>query len=216
MSPYLAQLFAEGESYAPSVIAGVVVGTVTNTKDDAGLNRVKVKLPWISEGDESPWARVVTPMAGNNRGLYFPPEVGDEVLVMFERGDANIPYVIGALWNGKDKAPAGNADGNNNLRVIRSRSGHVITLNDESGKETFEIVDASGKNSIVIDTANNRIAITSEQDIALAAPNGTVTISAKTIDLKASGEGTFTAGGKMTVRAKDDLAVQGKTVNINC
>ncbi len=216
MSRYFAQLLAEREDQTDSVIAGPVVGTVTNTKDKAGLNRVQVNLPWIGKGEEGPWARVVTPMAGNNRGLYFLPDPGDEVLVMFERGDARFPYVIGALWNGKDKAPAGNDDGKNNLRVIRSRSGHVVSFNDEPGKETFTIVDASGKNSILIDTANNAITITSEKDIALAAPNGKVTISAKTIDIKASSEGTFTAGGKMTVHATDDLAVQGKTVNINC
>jgi uncharacterized protein involved in type VI secretion and phage assembly len=215
MSGHLAKLLAEREPRAHGSIAGVVLGTVTNNQDDAGLNRVRVKLPWLTEGDESPLARVASPMAGNDRGLFFLPDVGDEVLVMFERGDPRFPYVIGSLWNGKDKAPASNADGKNNLRIIRSRSGHVIRLRDEPGKETLEIVDASGKNSIVIDTANNTIAITSDHDIQLTAPNGTVTISAQTIDLEATGDASFTAGGKMAVHATDDLTVQGKTVSIN-
>ena len=72
-----------------------------------------------------------------------------------EHGDLRLPYVLGALWNGKDKPPAGNDDGANNLRQITSRSGHVIKLNDEDGKETIEIVDKSGANSIVIDTAED-------------------------------------------------------------
>jgi uncharacterized protein involved in type VI secretion and phage assembly len=216
MSRHLAHLIAAREDQADSVAAGPVLGTVTNNKDKDGLNRVQVKLPWIGNGEEGPWARVVMPMAGNNRGLYFLPDPGDEVLVLFDRGDVRFPYVIGALWNGKDKAPANNDDGSNNLRIIRSRSGHVVSFNDEPGKEAFTIVDASGKNSILIDTAKNAITITSDKDIALAAPNGKVTISAKTIDIKASSDGTFTSGGKMTVHATDDLAVQGKTVNINC
>jgi uncharacterized protein involved in type VI secretion and phage assembly len=216
MSAHLTKLLVEREPRAHGTIAGVVVGTVTNNHDDAGLNRVKVKLPWLSEGDESPWARVASPMAGNGRGLFFLPEVGDEVLVMFERGDARFPYVIGSLWNGKDKAPGSNADGKNHLRVIRSRSGHVIRFNDEPRNEKFEILDASGKNSVLIDTAQNTIAITSERDIALAAPKGKITISAQTVDIHATGNGSLTTDGTMTVQATNDLAVRGKTVNINC
>jgi uncharacterized protein involved in type VI secretion and phage assembly len=210
----LAQLLAERVPNAPQVIVGVVLGTVANNKDKEGLNRVAVKLPWLTDG-EVIWARVATPMAGKDRGLYVLPEVDDEVLVMFERGDVRFPYVVGSLWNGEDKSPENNADGNNNRRVFKSRSGHQLIFNDDPGKETVEIVDASGKNSIVIDTAKNTIAITSDKDIQLTAPKGTVTISAQTIDLKASGDGSFSAGGTMTVHATDDLTVRGRNVNIN-
>jgi uncharacterized protein involved in type VI secretion and phage assembly len=85
-------------------ITGVVIGIVTNNQDPDRLGRVKVRFPWLSGGTESHWARVATPMAGNGRGLYFLPEVDDEVLVLFERGDVRFPFVIGALWNGKDQA----------------------------------------------------------------------------------------------------------------
>ena len=138
----------------------ITVGIVTDNVHNEGPTgetksyRVKVKFPWLSATDESFWARVAAPMAGHDRGTYFLPEVDDEVLVVFEHGDVRFPYVIGSLWNGRDKAPADNGDGKNNLRVIKSRSGHLIKLNDTSGKETMEIVDASGKNSIVIDTAH--------------------------------------------------------------
>src|SRR5664280_3415392 len=107
-------------------ITGVVVGVVTNNQDPDGFGRVKVKFPWLSDVDESDWARVAAPMAGNKRGFYFLPEVDDEVLVAFEHGDVRFPYVLGALWNGKDAPPATNGDGKNNVRVIQSRSGHVI------------------------------------------------------------------------------------------
>ena len=68
----------------------------------------------------------MTKLAGNLRGFYFLPEVDDEVLVAFEQGDARFPYVVGALWNGKDAPPEKNDDGQNNVRAIKSRSGHVI------------------------------------------------------------------------------------------
>ncbi|MEA2176331.1 MAG: hypothetical protein QOD00_3923, partial [Blastocatellia bacterium] len=141
-------------------IGGVVVGIVTNNQDPDEMGRVKVKFPWLSDEDESNWARVATPMAGKERGLYLLPEVEDEVLVAFENGDMRFPYVLGSLWNGKDTPPAKNDDGKNNVRVLKSRSGHVIRLTDEDGKEKIEIIDKSEKNSIEIDTASNTITIT--------------------------------------------------------
>src|SRR4051812_31769405 len=80
-------------------IYGVVVGVVTNNQDKEGLGRVKVKFPWLSDADESNWARIATPMAGASRGVFFLPEVDDEVLVVFEQGLVSRPYVLGGLWN---------------------------------------------------------------------------------------------------------------------
>jgi uncharacterized protein involved in type VI secretion and phage assembly len=202
---------AEGRS----LITGVVIGIVTNNNDPDSLGRVKVRFPWLSDTDESFWARVAAPMAGNGRGVYFLPEVDDEVLVMFDHGDVRFPYVIGSLWNGKDKAPADNSDGKNNVRVIQSRSGHRITLNDEDGNETLEIVDGSGKNSIVIDTANNRITISSDKDIALVAPQGAVTISAQDVAIKASRDVAITAERNMMLSADSESTLKGNRVNIN-
>jgi uncharacterized protein involved in type VI secretion and phage assembly len=212
----LAQLIAAGHSDPErGRIVGVVVGKVTNNSDPDGLGRVRVTFPWLSDADESFWARIAAPMAGNDRGVYFLPEVDDEVLVVFERGDVRFPYVIGSLWNGKDQAPANNADGKNNVRVIKSRSGHVIRLNDENGKETLEIVDSSTHNSIVIDTANNTITISSGQDIALSAPDGSITLSAKQIAIESSADAKITAGAGMDVNASGTLNIVGSQVNIN-
>ena len=86
-------------------IYGVVIGIVTNNQDPDKLGRVKVQFPWLSNEDESFWARIASPMAGDKRGIYFLPEVDDEVLVVFEHGDMRFPYVIGALWNGQDSPP---------------------------------------------------------------------------------------------------------------
>ena len=167
-----------------SRIAGVVVAVVTNSKDPEGLARVKVRFPWLSDADESPWARVACLMAGASRGTYFLPEVDDEVLVAFEQGDVRLPYVVGALWNGKDLPPAKNEDGKNDVRMIKSRSGHVVRLDDKDGGERIEIIDKTGKNKIVIDTAGNTIAISSDKDITLSAANGTITLDAQKLVLK--------------------------------
>jgi uncharacterized protein involved in type VI secretion and phage assembly len=155
-----------------SRINGVVIGIVTNNKDDEGLGRVKVRFPWLSDTDDSFWARIATPMAGNNRGAYFLPELDDEVLVAFEHGDVRFPYIIGSLWNGKDKPPASNTDGKNNLRLIRSRSGHVIKLNDEDGKETVAIklqaqtIEIQATADATID-AKGRMSVTSSSDMVV-------------------------------------------------
>ena len=71
------------------------------------MNRVKVTFPWLSEDEESHWARISCLMAGDKRGALFLPEVGDEVLVAFEQGSFQRPYVLGGLHNGVDHPPDG-------------------------------------------------------------------------------------------------------------
>lgn len=158
-------------------VLGVAVGIVTNNKDPDGLGRVKLRFPWLSDVDESHWARVASPMAGPGRGLYLLPEVDDEVLVMFEQGRIDSPFVIGSLWNGQDPPPATNNDGANNLRVLKSRSGHTITLDDTDGAEKITIADKQGKNTVVIDSAANSITLTADQDVKVVA-KGNVSIEA--------------------------------------
>jgi uncharacterized protein involved in type VI secretion and phage assembly len=195
-------------------IYGAVVGIVTNNQDPDGIGRVKVKFPWMSDENESYWARVSTLMAGKDRGAYFLPEVDDEVLVVFEQGNVNFPYILGGLWNGNDGPPTTNSDGNNDMRVIKSRSGHVIRLNDKQGKETIEIIDKND-NSIVIDTAKNSLTITTKKDITLSAPQGTITLDAMKIAVKSSAQSTIEAGATMTVKANATMTIKGAIVSIN-
>ncbi|MCP4368479.1 MAG: phage tail protein [Deltaproteobacteria bacterium] len=128
-----------------SRVYGVVIGIVTNNQDQDGLGKIKVKFPWLKEDDESYWARLASPMAGKNRGVVFIPEVDDEVLVAFDHGDIRQPYIIGALWNGEDKPPEEKGgDGENNLRIIKSRSGHQVILDDTPGSEKVQVIDKNG------------------------------------------------------------------------
>jgi uncharacterized protein involved in type VI secretion and phage assembly len=109
---------------------GVATALVTSNKDPDGLCRVKVRYPWQEGSRATYWARLAMPMAGTARGVVLIPEVGDEVVVAFERGDLRSPYVLGSLWNGKTKPPLANSNGKNDKRVIKSRKGHQLLFDD--------------------------------------------------------------------------------------
>lgn len=208
-------LLNDANAALPHRLYGVVVGRVTNNQDPDNLGRVKVKFPWLSDSDESFWARLATPMAGNQRGMYFLPEVDDEVLVAFEQGDLRFPYILGGLWGGKDHPPTDNGDGKNNLRLIQSRSGHTIRLNDEDGKETIEIIDKTAKNKIVIDTSKNTISITTDKDITLSAPQGKITLDAQNLELTSSANTKIEAKAGVDVKANGTMNLKGTTINLN-
>src|SRR6185503_4144185 len=127
-------------------------------KDPSKLGRVKVKLPILSEGETTFWVPIVMPGAGKNRGWFFIPEPEDEVLVMFEHGDMNRGIVVGSLWNGKDTPPDNNKDGKNDRRVIKSRQGSRVVMDDGDSPNVI-IEDGTGKGRITIDTKNNKIII---------------------------------------------------------
>jgi phage protein D/phage baseplate assembly protein gpV len=185
------------------LMRGVVTGLVTNNKDADNLGRVKVKYAWL--GDiESDWVRIASPAAGSTRGFYMLPEVNDEVLVAFEHGDPHRPYIVGVLWSNTDQPPEANSaavgsDGKVNHRIIKSRSGHQIVLDDTDGSEKISIIDKTGNNTIVIDSANNKITISTGQDTVITA----------------SGKVSVTATGKMSLSSQDDVDISGNNVNIS-
>jgi uncharacterized protein involved in type VI secretion and phage assembly len=195
-------------------ITGVVIGIVTNNNDPEGLGRVKMRFPWLSGSTESHWARVAAPMAGHGRGLYFLPEVDDEVLVLFERGDVRFPFVIGALWNGKDQAPAGNSDGKNALRVIKSRSGHLIRFDDSEKARKIEIIDATSTNRIVIDTSTDTVTIRADKNIVLEAPQGDICLNARQVRITASQRADIKAD-TMRIAVQGSLALKGDPIDLN-
>ena len=196
-------------------VYGVANGVVTNNKDPLGMGRVKVKFPWLSDQDESNWARVATPMGGKERGLYLLPEVDDEVLVAFEHGSVERPCVIGSLWNGKDKPPTTNDDGKNDIRMLKSRSGHIIRLTDKDGEETIEIIDKSAKNSIVIATKDNTIKISADADISITSNNGKIVLSAKGVEIESKADVKVKANAGLNLEASGNTVLKGATVAIN-
>jgi uncharacterized protein involved in type VI secretion and phage assembly len=181
---------------------GVFPALVSDIKDPDGQGRVKVTLPWSPDTGSSrydAWARLATFMGGNNRGSWFIPDVNDEVLIVFEGGDPRRPYVIGGLWNGND-APPDSMDGagNNYRKVLRSRNGVKVTLDDTDGQEKFiaetpggqkitlqdgpgavEVVDSNG-NSIKLETSG--ITVTASAKVTINATQVAVSASMVTVD----------------------------------
>ncbi len=183
---------------------GVFIGIVTNNRDPKGMGRVKVKFPWLEDGEESNWARIASPAAGNGRGTYWIPEVNDEVLVGFEHGSINRPYVLGGLWNGQDKPPLDinevvSGDGHVQKFVWKSRSGHTIIIDDSDSGAGISICDKTGKNMLVIDSMKNALKVSASGDITIEA-QGKVTIKG-------------TAG--VDIQSPGQVNVKGTTVNIN-
>lgn len=169
-----------------TIYDGVYVGIVTNNHDPENWGRIKVILPWTDNQTESHWARLATLYAGKDRGSYFVPEVGDEVLLVFEHGDPNRPYVVGSLWNGQDPLPEpGHPDGEDNHKIIETRAGHKMTFDDTDGAEFITLVDSSMNNRVIIDVAGDSISILAlTGDIHINAPCGSVNFTSKTLNVK--------------------------------
>ena len=158
-----------------ATLQGVYTASVLDNRDREDLARVFVRVPGVA--DAGIWARVATMMAGRNRGTMFIPDVGDEVLVAFERGDLRLPYVIGALWNGKDKPPLSSADAAT-TRMIRSRSGVTFRIDD---KATSLVIETPGGQRITLQDGPGTVRIEDENgnSVTLATSGVTVNASAK-------------------------------------
>jgi uncharacterized protein involved in type VI secretion and phage assembly len=187
-------------------IYGVVRAVVTNNQNDP-YGRVKVSFINLPQLGESAWARMATPMAGKAYGLSCIPEVNDEVLVVFEQGDIDKPYIAGALWNGESTPPYTNADGKNNTRQLTSRSGHTVTFDDTKDKEQFIIRDKTGNNQIVFDSTNNVITISSAKDIRIDAKgslslssDGDLNVSCNNFKVTAKQTGTLEANQSLDLK----------------
>lgn len=133
---------------APASLAGGMLAIVVSLDDPEQRNRVQVRLcafDGATQQDAPMWARVVSAFAGDNRGTFFLPDVGDEVLVVFA-GDARVPLIVGGLWNGATTSPADTQTGGvNRYKRIRSRNGIVITLDDNSGQEILRLETPAGQ-----------------------------------------------------------------------
>jgi len=168
---------------------GVFPATVSDIKDPDGIGRVKIRLPWSADtGSEryEAWARLATLMGGNNRGSWFVPDVDDEVLVSFESGDVRRPFVLGGLWNGKDAPPESmDGSGNNYKKILCSRNGVKVTLDDQDGQESFIAETPGGQKITLKDGAGS---------VEIVDSNG------NSVKLEASGI-TINASAKVTIQA---------------
>ncbi len=204
------------------MMPGVVEAIVTDNVDPERLGRVRVKFPTLPEAPESYWARVVTPMAGRERGWVTIPEVDDEVLVAFMHGDFNHAVVLGGVYNGVDTPPYANEDGDNNLRVFQSRSGHRVTFDDTAGAERIEMISHNEEIRVIWDASGKTLSVYCGQDIIIEAGNA-IDIKCKDFTLKAdqsisvdAGQtSTYKAGQQTTINGGQMLVMQAATITLN-
>ncbi|RKH46954.1 phage baseplate assembly protein V [Corallococcus sicarius] len=197
---------------------GLYPAKVVDNQDPERQGRVKVALPWAPDAGSDryeAWARVATLMAGGGRGTWFIPDQDDEVLVGFEAGDVRRPYVVGALWNGKD-APPESMDAKNAKKVIHSRNGVVITLDDTDGQETLELKTPGGQTVTLKDGPGSvEVKDSNGNSVKLEASGVTVTASAKVTVNASTAE---ISAGMLTVNAgmsKFSGVVQADTIITN-
>ncbi len=163
---------------------------VMDNNDPEAMGRIQVQFAWQQEENTvSPWLRVITPHSGLEQGFYFIPEIGDEVLVAFEGGNAEKPYVLGSLYHGKAK-PDTLFESENNIKAIRTRSGHTIEFIDTDGAEELKIYDYNKENYVITLASHS-------QEIKIESQGN--------IDIKAEGELSMEATGDMKIKANNIL-----------
>jgi uncharacterized protein involved in type VI secretion and phage assembly len=200
---------------------GVYPALVSDVRDPDGQGRVKVRLPWSPDsggGAYEAWARLATLMGGNNRGSWFVPDRDDEVLVVFEGGDARRPYVIGGLWNGRDAPPESmDGGGQNDRKTLRSRNGVRISLSDASGTESLVLETPAGQRVTLKDGPGSVEIVDSNGNSIRMGTSGITVEAAMKVTINAGATMEVTAG-MITVNAamsKFSGVVQADTVISN-
>jgi len=213
----------DGTPSASAKMYGVEVAIVTNNKDEQKLGRVKVCFPRLPGKPESDWVRVAQPAAGAGRGFYWLPHVNDEVLVAFERGEAHRPYVIGSLWNGKDKPIKGAYEDENTTIFIQTKSGHQIILDDKKDAEKIVIADKSGNRTLTFDVKNKKFLVEAKEgDVEIHAEKKII-LECEDLEIKTKKTGKIDIGSTFDLNVKDkanfkagpQLNIKASRVNIN-
>ncbi len=214
---------AEAQAARRQRLMGVYPALVTDIRDPDGQGRVKVTLPWApdEDGGYEVWARLAVPMAGNQRGTWWIPDPEDEVLVAFEAGDPRLPYVIGALWNGRDAPPEEmDGSGNNYKKTLRSRNGVKVTLDDNDGQEQLTLETPGGQTltlrdgpgAIEIEDANGNSVKLESSGVTITAA-AKLSIEAGSIDMSAGIVKVDAGMAKFSGVVKSDVNITNSTVS---
>ena len=223
---------------------GLHYAIVCQNQDPENLDRVKVRLPWLDNGDtdQTHWAQLMTPMEGKKFGWYTLPDIDDVVVVMFIGGDISQPIILGGVWSKPDFAPETNEDGKNNFRGYRSRCGHRLIL-DDSSKVKVVFADKTTKNMLGIGefakdgqgpnvcavykpkmAGDQGVSFSSmEGKLNITCKDGKLTVTADNIKINAIAKIDIKAGGDLKMEASSDAKLTssspsnyvGSTININ-
>ncbi len=193
--------------------AGAQRGRVFDNADPDGLGRVKVQFPWqMAKGTATPWIKMATPYSGAEKGFYFIPENGEEVLVGFEGDNPEKPFVLSAGYN--NAASSGFADADNNIKAIKTRSGHVIELDDTDGGEMISIYTKEKKHSITLSTKDDQIRIVSEGDILMQGKNIQLTAE-ESLQMESKQQNITMKAAKTIASQAEEITAKGTKKVIN-
>jgi len=178
---------------------GAFLGTVLNVQDPSGLNRIQVavyNVDGVADQSAPMWARVAVPFAGNNRGCFMIPDVGDEVLVLFLSGDSRMPVVVGGLWNGADKAPDafGGSGASVDRWTVTGKAGTKIAIIEDSTGPTIQFTTPGQLTGKMTDS-DGSIEFSNAQQTSVRIDSNGVTINAPTAQVQ------VTAASSITVNA---------------
>jgi uncharacterized protein involved in type VI secretion and phage assembly len=219
---------------------GAMIGIVAKNYDKDLKGRVCVSIPTRdNEANELKWVRVAYPSGGKTWGQYFLPEVGDQVLLVFENGNIEKPYIIGCVSKDGDKFLSGSVDADNQFKRIVTKNGNMIKFEDnkegEGDKDKITITTAKSAHTVLMDNEKKLISITDnkgENKIDMKTEDGVIDIKAKSrltikvgdnISLILNGESggvklecsdlTISASQKMSVKTDGMLKVEGAQVS---
>ena len=185
---------------------------VTDNEDPNGLGRIRVQFDWQAEQDSdmmTPWLRMAQPYAGGGKGFSFIPEIGEEVMIDFEGGNAERPYVKGTLYNGEydvDAKWVANSNNANQVKAIRTRNGHTIEIHDEGNDGYIRIYDNEKENYILtFSTDQKLIKLESTGNIELYAQNDIIMHAGHDIKATADNDMFLEAGNDQERVADNDI-----------
>lgn len=220
---------SEEDEKDPKRFYGVATATVIDPLDPLFLGRVQVQLPFVDFLDLSPWARIAVPMAGQFSGFYCLPKIGDEVLVAFEHGDINVPYIIGSLWNGFSPPPLPSPLPQ--IRAIRSPLGNQLvfteappTLTLQNGPTPPVVVPAppvpAAYQTILLSPAGITIMATTlmatvTTEMVLTVGGNTVTIGPNGVTIASAGQLELVGAAGVTIASPGVVTIDGSLVTIN-
>lgn len=198
----LTDLLARGQGGA-ALGPGVVFGKVTDNADPEKTGRVKVEFGHLA-GTETSWAPLVCPGAGAQRGVQFIPEIGDQVAVVFEQGDIGRPVIIGGVWNGQDAPPddAATSGGAVTRRVIQSREGHRLLLDD----------DAPGALDLALGDGSCSLHLEGSESTLLG--DQKLVVQGNEVEIVAGGK-LVLKGAQIEIEASADVTVSGAMIRLN-
>jgi uncharacterized protein involved in type VI secretion and phage assembly len=212
----------------PGVFHGTYLAEVISVQDPDSMARVQVRLlnfDGIGEQDGPIWARVAVPFAGADRGAFFIPDVGDEVLISFVQGDSRLPIVIGSMWNGAASPPETISGDSVDRWTFVGKAGTRIAIVEESdGQAQISLTTPNDEGSVLVTQESNgkiEIKITSgskitidSQGISLETPNKVkvqASLQASQVDVTAAKVNVDAALSKFSGVVKCDV-LQATTV----